>query len=172
MSASRTQLWWSEVILKQLVWPIHYLWHFSSQRLVRHFVTIFMSVISSAKCHLWLYQISPERKSCYEFYCANQRWNSNSCYDHHMLGDMFCNQLLVSHLVATFSVGDQHDSGPTDYQTRQSEKACSFCCLGPHAKYIPKCRDYHRLKMSWPCEWPRVGCKTKCHQACDWCINC
>ena len=32
-------------------------------------------------------------------------------------------------------------------------------------------RDDHRLKMSRPSDWPRVGC-TQCHQACDGRTNC
>ena len=77
-----------------------------------------------------------------------------------MLGDIVCNQLLVNHLVVTFSVGDHgryamRASGPKQQNehgfslcltrqnshSRQSEKECSFCCLGPHVNYIPR--------MSW-----------------------
>ena len=52
----------------------------------------------------------------------------------------------------------------TDHQRWHSDKACSFCSLRPHAKYSPR--------RSWPNEWPRDGCLTKCHQACDWSSNC
>ena len=37
-----------------------------------------------------------------------------------MLGDIVCNQLLVSHLVATFCVGDHHDSHHGRYAVRAS----------------------------------------------------
>ena len=66
------------------------------------------------------------------------------------------------HFVMTFSVNDHHDSHErsavrvsgskkqnehsfslclTDNQSSQSETECPFCCLGLHAKYIPR--------MSW-----------------------
>ena len=35
-------------------------------------------------------------------------------------------------------MGDMKCVDPTDHQTRQSEKACSICCLRPHAKYMSK----------------------------------
>ena len=43
----------------------------------------------------------------------------DSCCDHHMLGDIVCNHLFVSHLVVTFSVGD-HCNGHGRYAVRAS----------------------------------------------------
>ena len=74
---------------------------------------------------------------------------------------------------------------------QQNEHAFSLCpvwwCVGSNrvrkhtnfvswnhskAPHIPdEYRDDHRLKMSRPSDWPRVGC-TQCHQACDGRNNC
>lgn len=40
ISALRALLWWSEVILKKLVWQAW--WYFSNQRLISHFVMTFL----------------------------------------------------------------------------------------------------------------------------------
>ena len=112
-----------------------------------------------------------------------------------MLGDILCNQLLVSHLVATFSAGDHHDSHGR-YAVRasgskhQNEYVFLLCLTwriikpdgaSKHAHFVAwdtmtsifqECCDYHRQKMSWRSEWSRVGCYLKCNQRCDLSINC
>ena len=123
-------------------------------------------------------KILTETNSCqrHEVYCDDQRCDSNSCCDPHMLGNILCNQLLVSHLVVTFSVGDYHDShlvdmrcarvvpsnkmnmfscsidlsfNPTDHQSRQREKACSIETTRPvcHKNFVTiRARKCHDQK--------------------------
>ena len=56
----------------------------------------------------------------------------DSCCDHHILGDIVCSHLFVSHMVATFSVGDHRD-GHGGYAVlasgskKQNENVFSFC---------------------------------------------
>ena len=133
--------------------------------------------------HRTLRQIEEEECQHHELYCDDQRWDSNSCCDHHMLGDiLFSTQLLASHLVATFSVDDHHDSHGRyavvprnkmsmfsrsvwpDRPSKQTEREwmlillfVAFCCYHMPS-ILQECRDYHRQKMSWPSEWSRVGC--------------
>ena len=82
-----------------------------------------------------------------------------------MLGDIFCiTQLLVIHLVMTFSVGDSHD-------IRGIYLTCIF-----HAsnKMSMLSRSVYLAGISGQTEReniPRAGC-TKCHQACDGRNNC
>ena len=96
-----------------------------------------------------------------------------------MLDDiLFSTQLLITHSVMTFSGCDNHDIfgiylayGPKEQAltlclTRQTIKADSHA---PHSSH--DYRDYHRLKMLRPSDWPRVGC-TQCHQAYNYRINC
>ena len=84
-----------------------------------------------------------------------------------MIGDILCNQLLVSHLVATVFVGNHHDShgrymGRASDPKQQNEQAFSLCqtrqTIKPdrarkHANFVAwdqmpsisqECRDYHR----------------------------
>ena len=128
----------------------------------------------------------------------DDQWRySNSWRINHMLGDIFFGtQLLVTHLVTTLL-----SSIITTFlellgawalatkwacflplsvliicRVKQNEKTCSFSFLEPLAlRYVVHIfhdhRDDHRLKMSRPSDWPRVGC-TQCHQACDGRTNC
>ena len=49
-------------------------------------------------------------KSAHVLNCVDQRCDSNSWWTNYMLDDiLFCTQLLVTHVVTTFSVGDNHD---------------------------------------------------------------
>ena len=121
-------------------------------------------------------------KSAHEHNWDDQRWNPNSWKINHMLGDiMFGTQFLVTHLVTTFSVGDNHDSPKQQNKhsyslclhwlsvgSNRAIKLCSFCFLEPLAStaITRDYRDDHRQKMSRPSNWPRVGC-AKCHRACD-----
>ena len=112
-----------------------------------------------------------------------------------MLSDiLFSTQLLITHLVMTFAVGDNHDflgiyldCGPK----QQNEHDLSLCLtwwsvrsnrVGNHAhsvswnhSHAPHIfhdhRDDHRRKMSHLSDWPRVSC-TQCHQACDGRTDC
>ena len=103
----------------------------------------------------------------------------------HVLGNiLFSIQLLVTHLVTTFCVGDYHDipgiylaCGPK----HQNKHSFSFCLLwlsvGSNRAFFVLTTRKHRIspmthhhddhwqKMSRPSDWPRVG-STNCHQAC------
>ena len=64
-----------------------------------------------------------------EFYCDDQMRASNSDI---VLGDIVCNQLLVSHFVTTFSVGDHPDiharyAVRASGSMKQNELAFSLC---------------------------------------------
>ena len=87
-----------------------------------------------------------------------------------MLGDIVCKHLLVSHLVATFSVGD-HCDGHVRYEVRasgskkQNEHVFSLCLTRPiiktdrgkkHAHVVARahapsifqeCRDYRQKNV-------------------------
>ena len=91
---------------------------------------LFFIMISSPICHWHRHdKFRLKRNPCqrHELHCDDQRWDSNSCCDHHMLGDICCGhhipwpesakcwglivcvELLVNHLVFTVSDDDHHD---------------------------------------------------------------
>ena len=158
---------------KRLVWPIHASWHFCDHRLISHyFMTFFFNLISFPKCHRHHHdkfrlkqnhvsvtsstvmirgetQTVVSTITCLMTLCA-----TNSCsvtLSRHFLSviiamvmaDIWCLRVVPRNIISIFLA--RFDS--TDNQTRQNEKACSFCSLGPHGKYIPR--------MSWlsPITW-------------------
>ena len=145
----------------------------------------------------WLWQIAVDQNPCqrYELYFDVQRWDSNSWCDHHMIGDVLCNYLLVSHLVVTFCVGDHHDSHRryAVLASGSKNKMSSFS-LSVWLDWQSKKTDWERMlmllhettrqlysknvviitdrKCREQSEWQRFGCQTKSHQACVWSTNC
>ena len=112
------------------------------------------------------------------------------CLAHPTLG----HSLALTHSLTTFSVGDNYDilgiylaCGPKQQNghyfspcqlwlsvgSNRARKHAHFVAWNhSHAPHISHdYRDDHRLKMSWPSDWPRVGC-TQCHQVCNGHISC
>ena len=95
----------------------------------------------------------------------------------------------MSHLVATFSVGDHQDnhgiyafslkcfiilpnwSFKAVWARTHAHSVTWGHWLSMYIKYANK-KKYQREKISWPSEWPIIGCYKKSHQACDWSIYC
>ena len=106
----------------------------------------------------------------------------------HMPGDILSStQILITHLVTSFSIGDNHDILGIYLACRPKQQnehvyslrlfwwsVCPDSATDGHSHAPPISHDYrddHRQKMSRPSDWPRVGC-SKCHQACDSRTNC
>ena len=116
ISASRTvlncddQRWYS----KRLVWPIHASWHFCDHHFGQSlFHDFFFAVISSAKCHWHSHVKFPLKQNHVSVTSSTVmiRGETQTVDATITCLETFCaTKSLVSHLVATFSVSDYHDS--------------------------------------------------------------
>ena len=98
-------------------------------------------------------------KSAHVHNWDDQKWDSNSWWINHTLGDiLFSIQLLITHMVTTFSVEDNHDI-----------LGIYLVCSAKQKEQKEHYRDYHRHKMSRSSETKSL---TKCHLSCDWTTDC
>ena len=115
----------------------------------------------------------------------DQRWDSNSCWSNHMLGDnLFSTSLLVPQLVVwvTFSVSDNHDQELVVHNVTKHLMVATTVWVSPlfiTVELVTLIWFCLSRNLSWLCQWHFAQLTTvkkswlsnwpwsqKCHEAC------
>ena len=111
--------------------------------------TVLLNATHDSHQHSWLKRSSNQR---HERYCDDQMWDSNSWWSNHMLDDiLFSTQFLVTHLVATYCVGDNRDILGMYLACGSKQQTMFIMFLGTTCKY----RTYLQIIeiALWPSRW-------------------